>query len=123
MAVKRAKTVQRGYGASHKRLREAWAHLVSAGGVVCARCGRPIAPGSAWDLGHHDKDRNIYTGPEHARCNRGAPSRRRRRAEPAPVVPVDDPERGIFWGPPGMSGHPLGAAMGRLAQPKLARIR
>jgi hypothetical protein len=73
--------------------------------VVCARCGRPIAPGSAWDLGHDDHDCSVYTGPEHARCNRGAPSRKRHRAKTNAPVPLDDPARGVFWGPPGMSGQ------------------
>jgi len=53
---------------------------VEAGGVVCSRCQRPILPGQKWDLGHDDLDRSVYTGPEHARCNRGAPSRRKNAA-------------------------------------------
>jgi hypothetical protein len=77
---------------------------VAAGGVVCAQCSRPIVPKSAWDLGHDDHDRTLYTGPEHARCNRGAPSRKR-RANSVSVVPVDDPSRGVFRGPPGTSGQ------------------
>lgn len=40
------RTVSRGYGARHKRLRQSWARRVEAGGVPCARCGRLIVPGS-----------------------------------------------------------------------------
>jgi hypothetical protein len=64
----------RAYGARHRQLRRALAPLVAAGGVNCARCGEPIEPGTPWDLGHTD-DGLGYSGPEHARCNRGAPHR------------------------------------------------
>lgn len=66
----RGTTAQRGYGATHQHMREAWRPAVQAGRVHCARCGRPIRPGQLWDLGHHDRDRTRYTGPEHAACNR-----------------------------------------------------
>jgi hypothetical protein len=49
--------------------------FVAAGLATCARCGKPIEAGEAWDLGHDDYDRTRYTGPEHAACNRGAPNR------------------------------------------------
>jgi hypothetical protein len=39
---------------------EEWQHLVTAGGVVGARCERPIVPGEPWDLGHDDYDRSVY---------------------------------------------------------------
>lgn len=65
----------RGYGARHKALRREWDVKVQAGGVLCARCGKWIKPGTPWDLGHNDKDRRLYNGPEHAKCNRGAPRR------------------------------------------------
>lgn len=46
--------------------------------VECAKCGLPIYPDQAWDLGHQvdralgglDDPSNIW--PEHARCNRSA---------------------------------------------------
>lgn len=42
---------------------------VDAGGARCWRCHLPIPPGSNWHLGHHDADRSVLMGPEHARCN------------------------------------------------------
>jgi hypothetical protein len=42
--------------------------VVAAGGVCCARCGEPIAPGEDWHLDHTD-DRSDYLGPSHRRCN------------------------------------------------------
>jgi hypothetical protein len=66
----------RGYGTHHRRLRKIWAIKVEAGGVRCARCGRLIQPGAPWDLGHDDNNRQLYAGPEHRRCNRGAPHRK-----------------------------------------------
>jgi len=69
----------RGYGPHHKRLRQIWDARVQAGEVYCARCGRWIEPGTPWDLDHADNDptRTTYLGPSHAKCNRGAPNRRR----------------------------------------------
>jgi hypothetical protein len=96
------KTVERGYGANHKRLRRLWEPRVAAGDVACARCGRLIMPGEAWDLGHVDGDRSQYAGPEHRRCNRSTSSRRPTRRRGA--VPIDDPDAGVFWGPPDGSG-------------------
>jgi hypothetical protein len=74
------KTVERGYGATHKRLRRMWEPRVAAGYVACARCRRLIVPGESWDLGHADNDRSQYAGPEHRRCNRSTASRRPRAA-------------------------------------------
>lgn len=64
----------RGYDATHTRLRGEWAPQVAAGTVACARCRKPIPPGSPWDLGHND-ERTAWTGPEHRYCNRSAGQR------------------------------------------------
>lgn len=81
----RGTSTARGYGTSHKKLREKWARKVAAGGVVCARvgCGRLILSGEPWHLGHVDQDRSRYAGPEHEKCNcatAGRPNHRRARA-------------------------------------------
>ena len=76
-------TAQRGYGAAHDRLRKRWKPIVDAGEAICARCHQPIFPGTPWDLGHDDKDRGKYNGPEHRRCNRGEPSRRKNAVAPS----------------------------------------
>ena len=61
-------------GHLHKTVRNRWRLKVEAGGVACARCGEPIEPGTAWDLGHVDGGRpGEYAGPEHRKCNRAAP--------------------------------------------------
>jgi hypothetical protein len=65
----KASTTARGYHGKHDRLRRQWAPKVDAGLVDCARCHKPIEPGSEWDLGHTD-DRTDWQGPEHPRCNR-----------------------------------------------------
>ena len=42
-------------GRTITRLRQQWAPTVALGRVKCRRCGQPITPGQAWDLGHdHD---------------------------------------------------------------------
>lgn len=64
-------TPDRGYGIAHKRQRAAWEPKVKRGDVRCARCGERITLDQAWDLGHSD-DRTVWTGPEHATCNRRA---------------------------------------------------
>jgi hypothetical protein len=92
-------TTARGYGTQHQTLRKTWAPLVEQGAVTCPRCARPITPGQAWDLGHHDTDRTRYTGPEHQRCNRAAgavkgnrsPLRRRRRTT------ITQPSTALRW--------------------------
>lgn len=66
----------RGYDRNHKLLRKQFDVEVQAGGVNCARCGKPIRPGEPWDLGHNDHDRRLYVGPEHRACNRATAGRR-----------------------------------------------
>jgi hypothetical protein len=71
------------YGGDHQALRRAL--LPVAVGSRCWRCGLPIGPGQAVDLGHTD-DRTSWSGLEHARCNRAAGARlgnarRRQRRE------------------------------------------
>jgi hypothetical protein len=68
-------TVFRGYGVEHKRMRAYLAGIVAGGQVPCARCGRKIAPGEPWDLGHLRGDRSRWGGPEHRRCNRDTRSK------------------------------------------------
>jgi len=78
----------RGYGRPHRRLRAALAPLVATGTVTCWRCGKLIAVGAAWDLGHDDDDptHTRYRGPEHrGPCNRSAGARKG-NAMRAPVV-------------------------------------
>jgi hypothetical protein len=65
-----ANTTLRGYGNAHQKLRRSFAPFVAAGVVRCWRCDRLIEPGEPWDLGHDDRDRSKYRGPEHRRCNR-----------------------------------------------------
>jgi hypothetical protein len=65
----------RKYGPVHRQLRAQWASRVARGTVECARC-EPIEPGAAWDLGQVDGGGpREYSGPEHARCNRGTAGR------------------------------------------------
>ena len=73
------RTTARGYGSAHQKLRRALEPKVATGRVRCWRCGNLILRGQKWDLGHDDDNRQIYRGPEHLKCNRGEPSRRRRR--------------------------------------------
>ena len=72
---RRAKNAR--YGARHHRTKDALRPVVAAGLAVCARCGRPIEPGTPWDLGHDDLDPSRYAGPEHRLCNQTAPHRTR----------------------------------------------
>lgn len=75
----RRPSAERGYGARHQQLRKQWKPHVEAGEVACARCGRIIAPGTPWDLGHVDGDKSRYSGPEHARCNRATKAHEKAR--------------------------------------------
>jgi hypothetical protein len=68
---------QRGYGADHKREREAQARIVASGVAHCWRCGRHVPPGAPWHLGHDDWDRSITRGVECVRCNLSAAARKR----------------------------------------------
>ena len=88
---RRPSSTARGYGRPHQAERAAVAEAV-ADGVACARCGRPILPGEAWDLGHTD-DRQGYRGAEHARCNRGAPRRLPRNA----ISPITQTDGSYGW--------------------------
>jgi len=78
-------------------LRDWWERKVSTGTIRCARgagckhaetvdgrlVGGLILPGQAWDLGHDDRNRSSYTGPEHAECNRSTHGRGGSRRRPA----------------------------------------
>src|SRR5829696_1684088 len=86
----KAKTASRGYGGRHQALRRRLAAIVEAGLASCSRCGYPIVPGEPWDVGHDDRDRTIYAGPEHRRCNRATASLR-----PAHVAPIVSRRFGI----------------------------
>ena len=66
----------RGYTAAHVAERKRWEPLVATGNVKCWRCGEYIPPG-AFDLGHDDRDRSKYRGPECVPCNRATSGRRR----------------------------------------------
>ena len=105
----RGSTNDRGYGWKHQCLRAKWTPKVNAGDVDCWRCGQPIIPGQRWDLGHHDTDRSITIGPEHALArdcpaggNRATAGRRKakRQARPAALA---------FFTPPTPTNHNLGA--------------
>lgn len=76
IARERRRRREREYSSSrHRTLRARFRLVVAAGLAYCARCGDPISPDEPWDLGHDDFDRSRYSGPEHARCNRGAPNK------------------------------------------------
>jgi hypothetical protein len=86
-----AKTAARGYGSAHQARRRRWNRRISSGEEVnCARCGYPIFPGQAWDLGHDDNDRTRYTGPEHRRCNRATATHKAKRSRRTSYAYVDE---------------------------------
>jgi hypothetical protein len=72
------KTTANGYGNEHQELRKRWARKVAAGAVLCARCRRPIVPGTPWDL-DHAPGKAGYLGPSHRRCNRATSTHRAAR--------------------------------------------
>ncbi|UYL87831.1 polynucleotide kinase [Gordonia phage OneDirection] len=74
-------TTQRGYGSKHQNTRKRHEATVRAGNATCWRCGQPIKTDEPWDLGHDDTDRTKYRGPEHVKCNRGAPRRQAHGAD------------------------------------------
>jgi hypothetical protein len=76
--AQRGSTSERGYGSAHVKLRREWAKKVEAGQVQCSRCWGFIVPGSPWDLAHDPDDRTLYAGPQHAACNRGYSTIKRR---------------------------------------------
>jgi hypothetical protein len=83
--ARKAAPASRGYGQEHRAMRRAVAGVVTSGQAWCQKCGKPIVPGDAWDLGHSD-DRRSWTGPEHAACNRrhGALKRWEQHVDPPP---------------------------------------
>ena len=100
--MRRAGTVDRGYGQRHKKLRAHWKAAVDRGEVACARCGRWIPPGGmgpcpavhrgkvcgkfhrSWHLGHDDSDpaKRTYQGPEHVCCSTRAGLAKARALQP-----------------------------------------
>lgn len=72
---------ERGYDAQHDRLRADYQRRMDAGETfTCWRCeaeGRPhpVDPHN-WDLGHDDRDRSLYRGPECPARNRATAARR-----------------------------------------------
>jgi hypothetical protein len=86
--ARRPSAAERGYDAAHWRERAKWVPLVERGEVDCWRCGRWIPPGSVWHLGHDDRDRSVYRGPECVPCNCATTGRMPKRA-----VPVLDSSR------------------------------
>lgn len=91
----RPTSTQRGYTYQHQKLRQKAAREVAAGLAYCWRClseGKSkqeawISPDEDWDLGHDDRDRSVYRGPEHRRCNRATMSHRPPRKRPAEPHP------------------------------------
>ncbi len=67
-----ASPAQRGYGYAHKQERKRWVPKVEAGGVLCARCHKPIEAGAPFHLDHDDHDRSAYIGVSHPSCNTSA---------------------------------------------------
>ena len=86
-----AKTAARGYGSAHQARRRRWAKRIYSGEEVNrARCGYPILPGQAWDLGHVDGDKSQYQGPEHRRCNRQTATHKAKQSRRRSYAYVDE---------------------------------
>ena len=69
MEKSRGSRQDRGYDATHGRLRRSHQERMDAGErFACWRCGQPIDP-RAWTLGHCDDDRDRYHGPECPPCD------------------------------------------------------
>ena len=83
----RPSTTERGYGGEHKKLRAKLAKVVEAGDGFCVRCGRWVAPGELWHLGHDDFDRSRYRGIECTKCNVGAANKLRAKKSPRRDLP------------------------------------
>lgn len=66
------------YCSHHQALRASLVPIVAAGHAECWRCGRRLAPGEAFDLGHDDADKTLWRGIECLPCNRATMSRRPR---------------------------------------------
>jgi hypothetical protein len=71
------------YSYAHRQLRKRWAKVVEAGEAHCWRCGRWLHPQGPWDLGHDDRDKSVYRGPECLPCNRGTAAARGNRSRHA----------------------------------------
>jgi len=73
-----ASSAKRGYGAKHRKLRDAL--LPQAYGQPCVRCGYPMLPGQTLHLDHNDT-RTGYLGFAHAHCNVRAAARKARATQ------------------------------------------
>ena len=71
------------YGSAYKKVRDLWKIKVDRGEVWCSRptCGKWIAPGAPWDLGHDDDDPSVIRGPEHRKCNRSTATHKAKRRQ------------------------------------------
>ena len=85
---------------AYKAARAALKGQIDAGLGSCWRCGRWIAPGSAWHVGHDDNDRSVIRGAEHAGENlkagaskgaRIANARRKSQRQPPTPPPYKPP--------------------------------
>lgn len=69
-------SVTRWNGTTATKERARLARIVATGQAVCWRCGNPIDPRMAWDVGHiigraaGGGNARVNLAPEHASCNR-----------------------------------------------------